>query len=414
MSVLISSLLASWLPTSSNVSFNSSIQQEGPAQVRLTLTNTGQTPIMSFNNNLASLPDLIVVPARSTCNTLSLVQPLSPGHSCTYVLHATIGTTPKLETTTLTLAALGSNDNSHISKFLINATTYLYAATDAGVVAWDGNTWYVVGGTSSPNKAKALALDAQSNLYVGTTNDIEFWNGAEWASAGIKSPTSTNTLKFDNDGNLYAGTATHGVQVLTKDQTTWHPLGDQGPIDVTSMIFAGTKLYAGTNDYTKVWDGNTWQSTPGTPLLGSVAFAFDSKHNFLYTGTDSGRVYELNLQDPQGWVTIGRPGANYDLVDTLILNSQGLLLAGIDNEENSIKSYQIDAWHNYGNQIPHFITALATDTKGTIYAGNYGSGPNIFMLDQPQNTWSPLHNAPENTFVNDLAFGTLLKVSITT
>ena len=174
-------------------------------------------------------------------------------------------------------------------------------------------------------------------------------------------------------------------------------------------------LYAGTNDYTKQWNGKVWSSTPGEPLLGSVAFALDSKNNTLYTGTDSGQVYQLNLNSNTAWKNIGSPGEEFDLVDTLAFDNNDQLFAGMDNTENSIKTLKANSnWANCGSDIPPFITALAFDDNNTLYAGNYGSGANVYALKTAGGSWDAIPGAPKNTFVNALTLGSDLSITAAT
>lgn len=412
MSFILSAALNTFLPN--HPTFTSDLQRDTPVSSHLILTNNGTLPITNFDNNFADLPFITLIPTQTTCATISLMNPLTPGQSCTYAIHLLSNSTPGIYHHTVSINASANSGNAYEVKFSLDINSYLYVGTNANVQKWDGHTWSVVGNANSPSAVKTLIFDDQGHLYAGTNYNVQRLNGDTWSNLGSNSPVSVNALAFDDQGNLFAGSATRGAQVLLEGSNTWQPLGANSPHAITNLIFVNSNhmLYAGTNDYTKEWDGKTWSSTPGAPLLGSTSFAFDSKNNTLYTGTDAGEVYQLNLNANKLWKSVGNPGEEFDLVDALAFDHNDQLVAGIDNTNNSIKSYQPDAyWSNDGSNIPPFVTALAFDSNNTLYAGNYGSGANVYELKTAGGSWEAIPDAPKNTLVNALALGSDLSIT---
>jgi hypothetical protein len=416
MSFILTAALNTLLPNS-NPMFTADIQRDTPLESRIILTNNGSLPITSLDHNFADLGMIKLIPAQTTCTSISLMNPLASGQSCTYVLHLLSNNIPGVYHNTASINATSNSGDAYHLQFAIDVNTYLYAGTANSVQKWNGTTWSTVGNGTSPGAVKTLAWDDQGHLYAGTNYDVQSLNGDTWNKVGSNPPVSVNGLTFDDQGNLFAGSATRGAQELAKGANIWQPLGIKGPTAITSLFFVNGNhtLYAGTNDYTKQWNGKAWSSTPGEPLLGSVAFALDSKNNTLYTGTDSGTVYQLNLNSNTTWKNTGNPGEEFDLVDALAFDNNDQLFAGIDNTDNSIKAHTANAdWTNYGSDIPSFITALAFDGNNTLYAGNYGSGTNVYELKTASGLWEAIPGAPKNTFVNALTIGSDLSIQAVT
>jgi hypothetical protein len=413
MSLILASMLnflgsARPLPT-----FTSSAHMDNPLQQTLTLYNTSPTMLTGIDYHMNTSLPLKLIGSASTCLNISLVHPLKTHDSCTYVFQMLPNMTPMTQRAALTLSATNSIEQNYFRTLQVQMSTYLYAATLQSVLRWDGNTWAPVGTVNIPTQVRALKFDAQNNLYVGTNYSVQFWDGAHWNIVGLNPPVSVNALSFNADGMLIAGSATQGAQIFIPAQNRWYALGQNGPIDITALLQVPrtAMLYAGTNDFTQEFDGTHWQPTPGKPLLGSSSFALNQEQQLLYTGDDAGTVYQLN--PTYGWINKGQPGGPYDIIDSLIFD-KNLLIAGIDNEAHSIKSAQADfTWVDYGQHAPAFVTALIADAQDHLYAANYGNGPNVYQLSGgAQDTWQALVGAPHDTFVNALALGSELKISM--
>lgn len=406
MSLFLASLLNNSLP-SSTIEMN--IQEESPTQVSLTLTNVGREALTHFGLSFPDNLPILKLPS-SSCSQISLVNQLTTGQSCLYILSSGADTVPQSLKGTISINYTADNGQSGTQNLLANSSTYLYAATLNNVERWDGKNWSALG--NNINKVQTLRFDPTGRLYAGTQNGVYAWHNNMWVPVGAHAPIGITTLGFDQNGVLYAGSSTQGVQSLTPGQDNWQTLGMNGPKSITSMIFAKQNLYVGTNNDTEVWDGQHWNHTPGAPFIGSVAFAYDQKNNLLYSGTDDGKVNLLNLTNKQGWGSIGQPGGTYDLVDALGLTLQNQLMAGIDNTEDSIQIYAGNSqWQSLGDNAPQYVTAIISDAQGNVYAANYGRGSNIFELrDSKKSSWEVIPDAPQNTFVNALAFGSELHI----
>lgn len=212
-----------------------------------------------------------------------------------------------------------------------------------GIVRWDGQQWFALGGDSNGDGALNGSVDAMavhgSTLYIGGTftrikdgpttinaaGYVARWDGSHWSalgSNGADGPAlnlSVRTLAVDAQGVLYAGGGftnvnNHGVvlpeadYVARWDGLNWSSLGHNGAgngalnASVTTLQVDAGGLYVGgwfTNvsdsgislpaaDYVAHWNGVHWSALgdngAGNGSLSSVVNALAMSGSDLYVG----------------------------------------------------------------------------------------------------------------------------------
>jgi trimeric autotransporter adhesin len=335
------------------------------------------------------------------------------------------------------------------------------------IAAWDGNNWLALGGpflidiSYEPGPLSVLAFDNHGNLYAGCfegnvfggpiANGIAEWNGTTWSALGSGvaydyDDYEVNALACDSSGNLYAGGAftTAGglgaTNVAKWNGSTWSALGaGVGSVDaggynsyVNTLVCDGAQnLYAGglfasaggvsANAIAK-WDGSGW-SALDSGVNGSVnALAFDTNGNLYAAGAFSaaGGVNASCIAKWNGatWSALssGMSGPQLDngpYVSALALDTKGILYAGGyftsagGASAKFIAEWNGTTWSALGSGMDDIVTALACDSAGNLYAGGQFSTAGGLSANNIAkwngSIWSALGSGVNN-WVSALAF----------
>ena len=289
-------------------------------------------------------------------------------------------------------------------------------------------------GSGTNDQVNALALDGAGNLYAGgrfttaggtAANYVANWNGSDWNAMGGTND-QVNALAVDGSGNLYAGgrfTTAGGTaanHIAKWNGSDWSALGTGTYGSVGALALDGSgNLYAGGGLHLDKWNGSAWSAlADGTDGL-VLALALDGSGN-VYAGgeftavltnegqTDANNIAKWNGSD---WSALGS-GTN-GFVSALAVDGSGNLYAGGSfdtaggRSASNVAKWNGSAWNALGSGTNSSVTALALDGSGNLYAGGDfdtagGTAANNGVAKWNGSTWSALGSGIDG-WVNALA-----------
>lgn len=225
----------------------------------------------------------------------------------------------------------------------------LYAATwKHGVFKYVGGRWTNTGGDIKDRSAHKLAYDDSHDMLYASVFDYEreeikgVWryDGKSWVNIGEGiNDFGIRALAYDGSHDrLYAGTYGRGVWRCEAPATSsvWTDTGGeiQTRASINALVYDSNNgyLYAGSSHADSgyrsgVWryDGNTWMNTGGGYFNGStISLAYDSSHDVLFAGLESGYVY---VYDGSIWTSSAADLGN-SVYELLFDDVNGVLYAG--------------------------------------------------------------------------------------
>ena len=265
---------------------------------------------------------------------------------------------------------------------------------DNGLISFDDRTFTNFNTSNSAipdNQINCISVDAQNNIWVGTTYGIGVYNGSSWKvydryNSGLQSEI-VNTIKFDASANAWIGTTTN----LTKfDGINWTIYNTSYGRDYINDIYISysTKFWLAT--YTSgIYIFNNGIFTPVRQI----------KHNYPSLNVSSVAADHMGIIwfcfDPD---SINAGGCGYwdESAFTTIFNGSLTDYFNhiyIDNENNKWISTSIGfSWYDSQN-IPQLFTtfnslittnnikASVRDNNGVVWIATYKGGLNKFKVD---------------------------------
>lgn len=265
---------------------------------------------------------------------------------------------------------------------------------DNGLIRFDDHTFTNFNTSNSAipdNRINCINVDAQNNIWVGTSSGIGIYNGSRWVvynrfNSDLQSQI-VNTIKFDASGNAWIGTTTN----LTKfDGINWtiynYSIGHDYINDI--YLASSSKFWLATNS-TGIFTFNDGQFIPFN----------QPKHNYpslnvsSVAGDNIGNIWFCF--DPD---TINAGGCGYWTGSTFVTIFTGTQTdyfnhIYIDSDNNKWISTSIGfSWYDNQN-IPHLFTtfnslittdnikASIRDNNGVVWIATYKGGLNKFKVD---------------------------------
>jgi len=201
----------------------------------------------------------------------------------------------------------------------------------------------------------------------------------------------------DDAGNLYGGGsfddfgAIIAHNIVRRDGTQWHPLGEGVDARVTALVIdAQGRVYAG-GDFTHagglpanhiaVWDGVQWQALEDglNDIVYAVTVAPDGTlyagGEFTATASSGVSLSYIARWDGQQWSEVG--GGMDDQVWALLTDDEGNLYAGGSFDHaggvaaSHIAKWDGRQWSALGDGFDGNVTALIMAPDGTLYVGGW-------------------------------------------
>lgn len=273
-SIMMSTLLLvgcnSTQVSSNDISIAASINRNAPAIETLTITNTSSSNINSVTISESSkLQSTInVVSGVTTCDTISMSNPLAPNGTCIYEISNSIAANGAQNINgTITITASNASGNSTNLSLTTNAITYLYGNDNSNVGA----------GTSS------LVVDR----YDGSS-----WNSS--LTVPLSPSFGLGPISVGSDGTLFVAEGTDPYSVFYWDGSSinansWHTAyvnnGDQLS-SIAGGTITNTSFYSADTIKVKLCQNKSC-SNLSTTLSAPSALAL-SNNNILYAGSNDG------------------------------------------------------------------------------------------------------------------------------
>jgi len=245
------------------------------------------------------------------------------------------------------------------------------------------------------NKARELAVDNDSVLWVGTPRGVSSFDGVKWTTYTTENSglASDYVISFavDEDNVKWFGTINNGVSLF--DGQTWNTLTEKNGLAgnrVSAITFdADGDVWLGTHSGISHYDGRTWSTytMEKDKLLCDVilSLAFD-EDGVLWCGTGDG----VASFDGRSW-TVYSARTRYNLLD-------GRSIFSIDIDEDGVKwfgsivgvwRYDGETWQSFsrresGLEKDVYVRALHTDTAGKKWIGSRGALTSLTMAQAPK------------------------------
>jgi hypothetical protein len=241
------------------------------------------------------------------------------------------------------------------------------------------------------NRVRAIAIDGQENLWVGTET---YWNGSTDVNGGLAKFDGMNwtvyntsnsnlpsnyvtAIAIDGQGNKWIGTSEGLVKFDGKNWTVYNTSNSGLPSDyVTAIAIDGQgNLWVGTSEGLVKFDGTNWTdfnfSSSGLPNNRITAIAIDRQGN-KWIGTWGEGIVKFD-------------GANWTLYNTFLLSGAYVYTIVIDTQGNKwigtkdgLLVFDGESWTVYdisNSGLPdNDVVAIAIDGQGNKWIGTYGGG----------------------------------------
>ncbi len=259
---------------------------------------------------------------------------------------------------------------------------------------------------SSPNKdqvVSSIAVDNDDNVYYTVDGSVYKIDNKTATRIGgdVKDITSIAVDRGDR-GDVYASSDTGNVYLVIADTDTLKPLPTSTIPDkkssVKTITISNGNFYAVTKgDFPLKGDNvyklsalgvSSWRWQSLGDVNGSIdgskinVLAVDTKGD-IYAGTHFGEIWKLP-KDSSDWMklTSFQPTATTSGISDLVVDNNGRIFISTGDLPNygTAQVYEISGsfwtYRNFDNQIP---VSIATDNKGTVYAGTpSGNVHNVF------------------------------------
>ena len=231
------------------------------------------------------------------------------------------------------------------------------------------------------NYVRALAQTRDGYLWVGSDDGVSRFDGVSFFSLGLQEGFQSGPVQElfgDSHGALWIGSVSGGLSCWQNGRLRTFTVRDQLPSDSITALAEdeGGRLWIGTQAGLVVWrDGRP------EPLNGAERFA--------------GKPVTALFRDHQGTMWVGAAGAGVfsyqgdrftqlrnPAVDNLLQDPHCLLVdkAGriwIGAGDAFVLCREGDQWRHFGiprHLATRYISALAEESDGTVWAGSAGEG----------------------------------------
>jgi ligand-binding sensor domain-containing protein len=293
--------------------------------------------------------------------------------------------------------------------------TNLFAGTGGGGVFLstdNGTSWAAVNNgladvfsrdvraiVASPNVA------GRTNIFAGTIGGVFLStnNGSSWTA--VNNGIANNGMSYDitslvfNGTNLFAGSNGGGIFLSTNNGTNWIAVNNGlTNTNVRSIAVSDANLYAGTDKgvFHSTNNGTSWAAMNNGFPSGCFGLALTIAGSNVFAGTNGGGVYHLTDNDTS-W-TAANIGMTYAYV--LYMYTSGTNLFAGTTQGVFLSTNNGTSWSAINNGLMSSdVKALAV--SGTnLFAGTYGGG--VYLSTNNGTNWTAINNGMSN-YVRTLA-----------
>jgi ligand-binding sensor domain-containing protein/signal transduction histidine kinase len=232
------------------------------------------------------------------------------------------------------------------------------------------------------NFVRSLAQTRDGYIWVGSDAGVSRFDGARFVSFGMAEGFQTGpaqTLLGDSQGALWIGSAGRGLGRWQNGRFTALAMRDGLPSDSVNALAEdtdGTRLWIGTEGGLAVWQKGYLDVFRGTGDFAgkSITALFNDHQGTLWIGAKGAGVFGLRVgqlsqvHDPVFEGLLRDPRC-------LLVDHEGRLWVGAGDD--SVLYREGQQWRRY--RFPRrlarrYISALAEDPDGTVWAGSVSEG----------------------------------------
>ncbi|MCW8850549.1 MAG: hypothetical protein OQJ81_11270, partial [Melioribacteraceae bacterium] len=252
----------------------------------------------------------------------------------------------------------------------------------------NGNSWEISNFGITEPAVRAITVDNNDKLYVGTKNGGMFYSedyAESWKNIGLED-LFIRVVEADNNGRIYAAIDGNGVYYKDSDSTNWEKLGElsfyrcqdiyissQGDVYVALGSPIGSMGVYKYDSYQQIWYSlsehlDDWQ----------IESVFRTENGILLAGATNGRVY-MSLDEGESW-NLSTIGLTTMDVTSIRGNSRNeIFFATLGSgfykyDENN------QEWNYVGPKINLAVNAIVeidnkiycSTSPGIYYSGDYG------------------------------------------
>jgi photosystem II stability/assembly factor-like uncharacterized protein len=195
---------------------------------------------------------------------------------------------------------------AHPVKQIVYAGTY-----NSGSFLWikNGTSWSTIDTSlSDPHIGCFLVDTLNNNIFAGTWSGVfrSSNDGTTWQRVGSTTSFVITTMAVNSKGYIFAGSSNYGIFRSTDNGMNWVPKNTAMFDSLVSNLIVNSKdiIYTSTSMgvFYSTNDGNSW--VPISGVTSRVSFLTFDNDNYLYAGTQNGKVYRSKISTSTGVNTI--------------------------------------------------------------------------------------------------------------
>ncbi|MDD8018557.1 MAG: T9SS type A sorting domain-containing protein [Bacteroidota bacterium] len=190
----------------------------------------------------------------------------------------------------------------HPIKHIVYAGTY-----NSGSFLWKetDTAWSPMDTSLNDGHIGCFLVDTlNKNVFAGTWSGVfrSTDDGGSWARVGNTTAFVITTMAVNSKGYIFAGSSNYGIFRSTNNGINWEPKNTMMFDSLVSNLLVNPKdiIYTSTSMgvFYSTNDGDSWTQISG--ILSRVSFLTFDSENYLYAGTQSGRVYRSKISTTTG------------------------------------------------------------------------------------------------------------------
>jgi ligand-binding sensor domain-containing protein/signal transduction histidine kinase len=258
--------------------------------------------------------------------------------------------------------------------------TAVFSGAPGGASEFSVQSWQKEQGLPQ-NPVRALLQTQDGYLWIGSDEGLVRFDGHRFVAFGIQDGIKSGpvtALLEDAHGAIWMGGADNGLSRWQNNRVNTLTTNDGLPAgSITALADDSTgRIWIGTGAGLTTWqDGKLESLTPADIFKGQLVTAlFKDRQGDVWVGIKGTGVFR--------YVDNKFVQVTGDSVDELLKDSHGLLVdrAGrlwVAAGRDSVLMREDNRWHRFRIprvQVKSFVTALAEDPDGTVWAGSAGGG----------------------------------------